>query len=318
MARTFYRATAEQVTLVCEAVMAFNDGAGNDQVATFAELPTSAAEAALGFAVDLRLLSEEGGIYSSFSPLCRLFRTPQDKEKAAILRIVIESYEPFIVFREELEATNDPSVAASRTKTRLNLNDHKEDVKNGLLSLATYSGALKAVHGNTYERDHKGIAVLLDELMQGSAEQADAEHTIRSQLSKDVADKISRQHVIEPLAVGLRHALAGNGPEAVLHSGNAVDSFLTWYAGEVSANIEGATGINAKVVRLQKQERMPGKIQNVSKYLGHVRNAADHGIDPEVSESWHITSQTGRNYIFVAIGFIRAAVMFSTSKQYEI
>ncbi len=50
----------------------------------------------------------------------------------------------------------------------------------------------------------------------------------------------------------------------------------------------------------------PNKLLNVSKYVGHVRNAADHGADPEIGAPWEISAQTGRNYVFVAAMLIRA------------
>jgi len=76
---------------------------------------------ALALAVDLGLLGEGAGVFSPVSPLCKLLRTPQEKERAAVLRVTIESFEPFLIFREELEATADASTAANRTKARLDL-----------------------------------------------------------------------------------------------------------------------------------------------------------------------------------------------------
>lgn len=292
---------------VSEAIVALKGGDAV-AVARYSDLPQITVEGALKLAADMGLLVENGGQFTSASPLCKLLRTPQDSEKAAILRATIESYEPFLVFREELEATADVTLAAHRTKERLDLNTHREQVKETLLNLATYSGALKAGHGNNFERDSKGISALLDELSAGSREIAEATHTIRSELGLEAASLVNHDHVILPLVAGLRHAAAGAGREAVLQVGIAVESFIDWFSVQCGSNITGATGINAKMDRLVADKKVPKKIQNVSKYLGHVRNAADHGNDADIGAPWDIMSETGRNCVFVATAFIRSMV----------
>jgi len=302
--REFHQATAEQVIIVSEAVVSLS-GANSATVSGFTDLLQSTAESALKLAADLGLLSEHGGRYEINSPLCRFLRTPQDAEKATILRATIESYEPFLIFREELEATNNVNDAAQRTKAKLALTCHREQVKETLLSLATYSGALTAGQGNLYERDARGLTSLLDELAAGSREIAEATLTVRNELG-DMAGQVDTDQVINPLVAGLRHAAAGNGREAVLQAGIATESFLAHVAAHHATNIVGANGINAKMDRLVQAGHYPNKLLNVCKYVGHVRNAADHGADADIGAPWDISSETGRNYIFVSIMLIRA------------
>ena len=307
MPRPFHQATAEQVVTVSEAIIALGRGDAA-MIAAFTDLPQPTVEGALNLAADLELLTENTGQFASASPLCKLLRTPQDGEKAAILRVMIESYEPFLVFREELEATNDVTASAQRTKAKLDLDCHREQVKETLLSLATYSGALIAGHGNSYERDVKGISALLDEIAAGSREVAGATHTVRAELGPDAAGQVSHDEVILPLAAGLRHAAAGAGREAILQAGIAIENFLTSIAAHHGTNVAGAHGINAKMDRLVQDGHYPGKLHNICKYLGHVRNAADHGNDVDIGAPWNILGPTGRNYIFVAAVFIRSMV----------
>ena len=221
---------------------------------------------------------------------------------------MIESYDPFLVFREELGATNDVTTSAQRTKAKLDLTCHREQVKETLLSLATYSGALIAGHGNSYQRDAKGISALLDELAIGSREVAGATDTVRAELGSDAAGQVDHGEVIEFLAAGLRHAAADAGREAVLQAGIAVENFLTSVAANHGTNIAGAHGINAKMDRLVNAGQYPAKLHNICKYLGHVRNAADHGNDAQIGAPWDVSGRTGRNYIFVAAMFIRSMV----------
>ena len=304
MPRPFHQATAEQVVAVSEAVVSLGNSAV-DAIAAFTDLPLAIADGALRLAVDMNLLTESANQFSIDSPLCKLLRTPQDREKAAILRVALESYEPFQVFREEHDATGNVSDAAQRTKVKLDLTSHREEIKATLLSLATYSGALTPGQGNNYSQDAQGLTAILDELVAGSREIADATQTIRQEIGVDIG-LVDYALVIMPLVAGLRHAVAGAGREAILQAGIGIENFLVSVAAHHGTNIAGANGINAKMDRLVQASLYPGKLQNICKYLGHVRNAADHGADAEIGAPWDVSTHTGRNYIFVATMFIRA------------
>mgnify|MGYP000247612948 CR=1 FL=1 len=126
MSRPFSQATAEQVIRVSEAAVALKAAADSGTISLYTDLPSDLTDRALALAVDLGLVAENAGVFLPASPLCKLLRTPQEKERAAVLRVTIESFEPFQVFREELEATADASTAATRTKARLDLDCHRE------------------------------------------------------------------------------------------------------------------------------------------------------------------------------------------------
>jgi hypothetical protein len=59
-------------------------------------------------------------------------------------------------------------------------------------------------------------------------------------------------------------------------------------------------------------------LSNVGKYLGHVRNAADHGIDRDVAAQWGIRPSTGIEYVFVACSFIAATTVLELGRPPEI
>jgi hypothetical protein len=70
-------------------------------------------------------------------------------------------------------------------------------------------------------------------------------------------------------------------------------------------NVAGAAGINAKLDRFSAAHALPGTLIFMAKYLGHVRNAADHGIgDPDVNGAWTIQESTGTEFVYVACSFI--------------
>jgi len=119
------------VVIVSEAVVSLNAGDAAT-IATFTDLPQATAESALKLSADMGLLAENGGQFTAASPLSKLLRSPQEREKAAILRVALESYVPFQVFREEHAATANVTDAAQRTKVKLDLDCHREECKRSL------------------------------------------------------------------------------------------------------------------------------------------------------------------------------------------
>ena len=308
MPRAFSPATAEQIVAVVEAVVANGKASTSEFVAEFGDLTDVQATNALTLAVDLGFLKKSGSNYSIDSQVCKLLRSPNDEEKAAILRVMLESYDPFLVFREQIEATESAQTAARQTKTLLDIDAHREEIKDTLLSLATFSGALIPASGGKYERDSKAISNLLHELAVACADLSAAIHRVREEIGPDASNVVSHKNVITPLAAGLRFAAAGDGREAVVNAGNAIDTFLDEFAGRAGVSLAGATGINGKLDKLQQTNALPRKLVFKGKYLGHIRNAADHGNDSDINDAWAIHEGTGRAYVFVACSFIFSVV----------
>lgn len=309
MPRPFSAATAEQVVAVVEAVYVNQRPADVGIVSNFADLPPDRAEAALKLSVDLGFLAVTGTIYAVASPLCRFIGTPNLTQKAAVLRVVLESYEPFGVFRERLIATNDPSTAAHQVRTALDLSAHREEIKDTLISLGTYSQALLTEGGGRYSPGRQAFENPLGLIARACEDIAAAEAVIRSKIANAIA-LCPPAEVIEPLADALFRATNNDPRGAVVTAGNAVESYLVERANRMGVNISGATGINAKVDRFDHStagtNRLPKKLVFVGKYLGHIRNAADHGIDSDVGAAWEITPSTGIEYVHVACSFVVA------------
>ena len=88
------------------------------------------------------------------------------------------------------------------------------------------------------------------------------------------------QHISAPLL------LNKSSRAPIVHAGNAVESFLSQLAAHHGVNVQNAHGINAKVDVLAKANHLLSKHKFMVKYLGHVRNAADHGVDAEIGTQW--------------------------------
>lgn len=306
MPRTFSPATAEQVVAAVDAVLVTRGPADPAVVAAFLDVPLDQAAAGLRLAVDIGFLSEDEGKFAVASPLCEFVATPHERQKAAVLRIAMESYEPFVTFRQRLTVTTE-SEAARQTKALFNFDVHREEIKDTLISLGTYSGALVTAGGGHYRLESEMAQNPIEVIARAAAEMAAAEELIRTRLGSDAVTVASRDEVILPLAEALLKANGEDPRGAVVQAGNAVESYLVPFAGRAGVSIEGATGINSKLDRFDQARVLPKKVIFMGKFLGHVRNAADHGVDPDIAASWTIRSETGFEYVFVALSFIAVA-----------
>jgi hypothetical protein len=307
MPRQFFHVTAELVVAAIDSVQAYKK-ATSAQVANFCDISAAQAAEATLLAVDLKLLgTDAAGAFVPSPPLAAFAAAPGDRQRSAMLRIALESYDPFLRFRERLVSTDSVDLAAAQTKQLLDLTSHREEVKDTLLSLGTYTNAFKAKGGGRYAVDDNDLSLDMQALAQACAELAEAEKWIIQQIG-NAADSASRNDVILPLARSVLKANAGESRNAIGEAGNAVESFLAELAARMNVNLQGAAGINQKLDKFRSGNHLPKKVVEAAKYLGQVRNAADHGIDVEVNAQWVISQQTAKIYPAVACQFISAAV----------
>ena len=309
MARPFFQSTAEDVVASIEAVVVYGKPTTVALVAQFADVPHDRADNALKLAEELGFLSvNAAGEYSGSGPLSRMFIAPNAPPKIAALRVALESYEPFVLFRTRLKATAGvPGEAARQTKATLDLTEHRDIIKDTLISLATYSHALDTEGGGLFVPADNAIENELLALAQACGDVVAAEARIRLQMGDAAADLVARNEVLLPLANAMLRAASGDATGAVVLAGNAVESYLVALAGRLGGvNLVGAAGINSKLDRFAAANAMTRKLVAVGKYLGNVRNAADHGVDPDVGAAWIIQESTGTEFVYVACSFINA------------
>ena len=212
---------------------------------------------------------------------------PYLKQKAAVLRILIESYRPFTVFRERLVATADLNNAAQATRTICALPAHRDIVKETLISLGTFSRALIHEGGGNYQLDATSLVNALQVIASACKDMTIAEGRIRDQLGPLAQTVLAAQRdaVIVPLADALMRANNRDGSGAVQQAGNAVESHVAAMATRMGINIAGANGIIEKLNRFANPRRMPRYLIHVGSYLGAIRNAADHGPDADINNA---------------------------------
>jgi hypothetical protein len=313
--------TADHVMAAVEAIVVNGGPTTLAMIAEFLETTQANATAALEMAAELGLVSQNGADYITNSPLSRFTRIPD--QKAAVLRILIESYRPFTTFRDQLLATADLSKAAQSSKTFCAIPATRDVVKETLISLGTYSGALVAAVGGHYQLDAASLTNALTKIASSCTDMVQAEGRIRDQLGPEATAVANRENVIVPLADALFKANQRDPDGAVQQAGNAVESHIVAMAGRMTppVSLAGASGIVQKLNRFGgTPRRLPMKLVHVGEYLGAIRNAADHGAaDPDIpGVSWQIRDATGLEYVFVACSFIAATVLIEHNKPPEI
>ena len=303
-----------------EAVVANGASADADLVAAFLDTTPVRATAALDMAVELGLLTKHGNAYKATSPLCRY--TLNGDQKAAVLRVALEAYVPFNRFRDRLVSTADVSVAAKQTKILCGLAADRDEVRDTLLSLGTYSHALVTEGAGNYQLEVGAHANHLQVLSAACTELMAAEGRIRAQLGPAAEQVLrdQRDNVIVPLADALVRANNRDGPGAVQQAGNAVEAHIDALAGRMTVPLAGSTSIIGKLQKFEgPTRRLPAKLVHVGSYLGSIRNAADHALDSHIGNTrWKIRDATGLEYVYVACSFIAATVAFERGDPAEI
>src|SRR6266700_2947286 len=291
-----------------------------DRIAEFLDTTPTNATAAVEMAVELGLLSVHGTNYGVLSPLCRFTAIPE--QKAALLRVLIESYRPFTVFRERLIATADLNAAAKESRVVCTLTAHRDVVKETLISLGTYSRALVPEGGGNYQLEAASLVNALQVIASACKDMAIAEGRIRDQLgpTAEAALAPQRDAIIVPLADALIRANNRDGSGAVQQAGNAVESHIAAMAGRMTIDLTGANGIMEKLTRFGgNPRRLPKKLIHIGGYLGAIRNAADHGPDTDINNlPWQIRDATGLEYVFVACSFIATTIGIERNQPPEI
>jgi hypothetical protein len=310
--------TAEQVVACVAAVSPVQRRVDEKFVAEFVDTTPALAGSALRMSVDLGLLRENGSDYEVADPLSHFTRTPDALTKSAVLRVFLERYEPFRVFRQQLAESGDLDRAARQTKALVEITASTAEVRETLINLGSYCGAFLPKGGGQYDTDRGPLDNVLKRIAESAALEASAERTVRDQIGTVAAGVADYNDVIKPLAKAMTRAAGGDGDGAVLEAGNAVESYLSGLAGRKNVDVTNDHGINAKLAKLRSTGNLPAKIVNMGGYLGHLRNAADHGIDADIGASWSIGRSTGLEYTFVACSFIAAAARNEFGQGFEL
>lgn len=306
-----YQTSAENVIAATDAALQKPEGVDENLVSTFLGTTTDYARDALQMAKELSLLTEPQP--GQFRPdvKCGLYLCTAEREsKAAILRYVLEQYEPYQTFKARLELTGLVLEAATQTKALHAINADRQVIITTFIDLGTYAQSLVSEGAGLYSPRHdnpKEYLIILDEVIQN---RETAALQVRNRLGEDAVDWIDGPNVLDNLITAYQcAAVSENDSRApIVHAGNAVESFLSQLAAHHNVNIQNAPGINAKAEALANGNHLLSKHKFMIKYLGHIRNAADHGIDADIGTQWMVSPNTAVEYVHVAQSVITALV----------
>lgn len=185
------------------------------------------------------------------------------------------------------------------------MTSNERDVKNTLISIATYAKALKSEGANLYSFVEDVDAVGIIEAALRSANIT--ENSLRTYWGENLYTFVNTSNVFAPLVEALQRTHSGTMDvrSIVVCAANAFESFLADFAVRKGVSLSGRNGI------LQKRDALSAHIskkhRGMIEFVGQVRNAADHGADPdENNQVWTISNETARIYPCIIAALIKA------------
>jgi hypothetical protein len=307
MAYQIVATTAENVIGAVDACGQSPEGQNKSFVAAFLDILESQAENALIMTEQLALCSVVNGKHIPTAPFSTYLMTASAQQRSIIFRMVVEQYQPFQTFKQRLKMTGLVPKAAEQTKVCHGVTTHRDDIVQTFTNFGQYTGSLVFEGAGLYKvsEEQLSIATLTSIIIA----QATARTWVASRLGQDACTFVQPVEVLGELVLAA-NSLDRDQRGSIVHAGNAVESFLVQIAGKYSIDLTSANGINAKAVKIHNEHKINTKLINMSKYLGHIRNASDHGNDSEIGAMWTISDECAVEYVNVAITFIRAVVNF--------
>lgn len=290
--------TAEDIVAVVDAINSKGSEVDKGFISKFTGIATEEqVTKAIEMAKELSLVTDgvSQGCYVIGSFLGKLLVSAiSDEEKAVVMRIILEQYPPYNTFKIRHEYTHSIDLACRQTKLLHSIQTNERDIKNTLISIATYSKALKSEGANLYSfNEDKKIEKVVNTMIENSI----SDNTLRIFFGEAIYSKISFDNVFQPLSTSFTKTKADNIDDrsVIVYAANAFESFLSQYAAGKNISLAGKNGI------LQKSDALSSVISKKHRgmidYIGQVRNAADHGSDnDEGGRIWDITIETAKMY----------------------
>lgn len=300
--------TAEDIVAVVDAVVAKGTNADKGFISEFTGIATEdQVDKALAMSKELSLISFDPNTdtYCADSYLAhKLVTAASDNQKAVIMRLILEQYPPYNTFKTRYSFTKSIELSCKQTKILLGISANERDIKNTLISIATYAKALKSEGANLYSFvEENNVISLIESTLSDSA---NIEKSLKEFWGENIYNRVSEVNVFRPLAESFMKSKAENidSCAVVVYAANSFESFLTEIAARNNISLAGKSGIlqkrDALVAVLSKKHR------GIIDYIGQVRNAADHGADvDESNRMWTVSDETAVIYPCVVASVIK-------------
>ncbi|MEG1875460.1 MAG: hypothetical protein RR185_07800 [Angelakisella sp.] len=305
--------TAEDIVAVVDAIVAKGNTAQKDFILDFTGIATEAqVDKALEMSHELKMIDEDitSGTYKASSILARQLVTAEnDNQKAAIMRIIFEQYQPFITFKSRYAFTHSIEQSCRQLKILYQMESNERDIRSTIISIATYAKALKSEGANLYCFPVESTGEYLEAIDESITSTTWREMTVRQYLGDDTCQAVSFENVLNPLIDAFCKTKSEpiDSKAVVMYAGSAFESFLEEYALKKGISLQGKTGIISK--RDALSQSLSKKHRGIIEYIGQIRNAADHGSDSlENGLVWSVSKETAIIYPLVVATAIKAIV----------
>lgn len=145
------------------------------------------------------------------------------------------------------------------------------------------------------------------------------ENSLRSYWGESLYTFVNTSNVFDPLVEALQktHSATMDVRSIIVCAANAFESFLADYAAQKGISLSGRNGI------LQKRDALSAHIskkhRGMIEFVGQIRNAADHGADPdENNQVWTITNETASIYPCIIAALIKAIFLRDATGSIEV
>jgi len=317
MIYSIVQTTAEDILFVIDAAYAKPEDCDSKFICDFTDLSESQVKNALHMAQEFSLVTFDSNTstYKGNSSLARLMlSTRTEEQKAAIMWLILDQYEPYRVFKDRLMRNDTLDQAAKKVKAIFDMKLSSSEIKETITNIATYSKAIINNGARNYKlnQDETSHIDILERVLYNKAND---NNILLSLLGERIYDDLNKETIIVPLldAFSKIQATPTDGKSIILYAANAFESFLVQLGSERNISLIGKNGIIAKSNMLSFSKKHKGMIE----YLGHVRNASDHGADPsENNTSWAVYDETAKIYPFVVVNLIKAIKEYENTTLY--
>lgn len=313
--------TAEDIVAVVDAVVAKGVNVSKDFITEFTGIATDdQVTKAIHMACELQLIQcdSSNDNYNPQSFLARkLVSATSDEQKAVFMRLILEQYAPYNTFKTRYSFTKSIDLACRQTKTLHSMTSNERDIKNTLISIATYAKALKSEGANLYSfaEESDAIEIISEALHNASI----TEESLRSFWGEGLYTFSDTSNVFQPLVEAFQKTKSNaiDTRAVVVCAANAFESFLNDFAIKNSVSLTGKNGILQKSTALTQY--LSKKHRGMIDYIGQVRNAADHGADSdENNQMWTVTAETATLYPCIVAVVIKDIYVRYTNGSIEV
>jgi hypothetical protein len=312
--------TAEQVIQATEAAYLLNGQTDLASIARFMSLDVAIqhqrqqVEHAILAAQMLKLAVPRGRRQNryTFSPLVPLIVKARNEDKRVFFRVHLEQYEPFILFAERLRAGIQPQEAAVQVCAIRDFADDPVVAWRAFQSWGTYARSLVRAEDGQYvpAAPFEASHLLSQSLEILFTQEQEARQFIHDHLEQEAFEFIEG-NVRDSLVDAILMLTNENESERViLRVGNTYEDFLR-LIGYRRVNLQNVHGIIQLGNRLRDRRLISRKHLGAVHLIGHIRNATDHGGDPdEGNRSWQVTPPTARLMILTVLSSIHSIVLY--------